>query len=52
MAANEYSLIDDEKLPDEPPPFLRNWRSVYTAILVYLALLIVTLYVLTRIFAA
>jgi hypothetical protein len=34
--------------PDEPPPFLGTWRRVYTAILVYLAVLIAGFYLFTR----
>jgi hypothetical protein len=36
---------------DEPPPFLRTWKRLYTAVLVYLALLIVAFYLFTRAFA-
>jgi len=35
---------------DEPPPFLRTWKRLYTAILLYLALLIVVFYLFTRAF--
>ncbi len=38
-------------LAEEPPPFLRTWERVYAAVLVYLAVLIATLYLLTRLFA-
>jgi hypothetical protein len=34
--------------PDEPPPFLGTWRRVYTAILIYLCLIIGGLYLFTR----
>ena len=37
-----------DQVPDEPPPFLRTWRRVYTAILIYLALLIGGFYLFTR----
>ncbi len=37
-------------LPDEPPPFLGTWARVYTAILVYLVLLIFAFYLFTRIY--
>jgi len=33
---------------DEPPPFLGTWRRVYTAVLVYLALIITACYLFTR----
>ena len=36
---------------DEPPPFLGSWRHVYTAVLIYLASLIVAFYTFTRIFS-
>lgn len=34
--------------PDEPPPFLRTWKRVYTAILIYLCLIILASWVFTR----
>ena len=37
--------------PEEPPPFLRTWRRVYTAVLAWLALLIALFYWFTRTFA-
>jgi hypothetical protein len=33
---------------DEPPPFLGTWRRVYTAILIYLGVLIAAFYLFTR----
>ena len=33
---------------DEPPPFLGTWRRVYTAILIYLCLIIFGFYLFTR----
>jgi hypothetical protein len=33
---------------DEPPPFLGSWPRVYTAVLIYLAILILLLYAVTR----
>lgn len=36
---------------DEPPPFGRSWSSIYTAVLVALALLIVVFAAITRHFA-
>jgi len=41
--ADERAMHDDE-----PPPFLGSWPRVYTAVLGYLAILIVLLYVVTR----
>jgi hypothetical protein len=35
-------------VPDDPPPFLRTWRRVYAAIVIYLAVLIFGLYLFTR----
>jgi hypothetical protein len=37
-------------VPDEPPPFLRTWRRVYTATLIYLVLIISVCYIFTRIY--
>jgi hypothetical protein len=34
--------------PDGPPPFLGTWRRVYTAILIYLGLLIAGFYLFTQ----
>ena len=33
---------------DDPPPFMGEWRRVYVAVAVYLAVLITSLYVVTR----
>jgi hypothetical protein len=35
---------------EEPPPILGTWRRLYTAVLLYLAALIVLFYVFTRLF--
>jgi len=35
----------------EPPPFLGSWRRVYTAILIYLACVIVAFYIFTRVYS-
>lgn len=37
---------------DEPPPILGTWKRIYTAVLLYLALLITAFYLFTRAFAA
>lgn len=29
-----------KNIPDDPPPFLHNWRNVYGAVILYLAFLI------------
>ncbi len=39
-------------MTDEPPPFLRSWRRVYAAVLIYLALLIAAFYFFTRVYAS
>jgi len=33
---------------EEPPPFLRTWKRVYGAVLIYCAVLIAVLYLITR----
>ena len=38
-------------LPDEPPPFLRTWPRVYSAVVAFLALLIALCYAFTRAFS-
>jgi hypothetical protein len=40
-----------EEMPDAPPPFLRTWRRVYIAVLIYLALLIAVVYAFTKVFS-
>ena len=42
---------DRREVPDEPPPFLGAWRRVYTAVVLYLALLIAVCYAFTRAFS-
>ena len=36
------------QVPDEPPPFLRTWRRVYIAVLIYLCFVIAAAYLFTR----
>jgi hypothetical protein len=36
---------------DEPPPFLGSWRRVYTAVVIYLAGLILLFYLFMRAFS-
>ena len=44
-------MLHGEHIPEtEPPPFLGTWSRVYGAVLLYLAVLLVLLYALTRIF--
>jgi hypothetical protein len=38
-------------VPDGPPPVLKTWPRVYTAVLIYLVLLVTFLYVFTRLFS-
>jgi hypothetical protein len=42
---------EDKPILDEPPPALGTWPRVYTAVLIYLAAVIVIFYFLTRHFA-
>ena len=37
-------------VPDEAPPFLRTWRRVYIATLIYLAFIIFACYLFTRVY--
>jgi hypothetical protein len=37
--------------PDEPPPLLGTWPRLYTAVLLYLVVLIAGLYTFTRFFS-
>jgi hypothetical protein len=37
-------------VPDEPPPFLGTWKRVYTAVLVYLVVIIAAAYLFARIY--
>lgn len=41
-----------DEMPDEPPPFLGTWRRIYTAVLVFLALVIAAFYVFMRVFSS
>jgi hypothetical protein len=43
-------LSKNRAVPDEPPPFLQTWNRVYAAVLIYLFLLILLLYGITRMF--
>ncbi len=36
------------QVPDEPPPFLRTWKRVYIATLIYLCVIIFAAYLFTR----
>jgi hypothetical protein len=51
MLHSPLMLRDRAEMPDEPPPFLGTWRRVYTAVLTYLAVLILLSYAFTRYFS-
>jgi hypothetical protein len=42
--------IDRGRMPDDPPPILGTWRNVYIAVLCYLALIIASFWIFTRVF--
>ena len=37
---------------DEPPPFLRSWGRVYTAVLIYLAAVITLFYLFAKAYSS
>jgi len=37
-------------VPDDPPPFLRTWKRVYVAVMIYLGVIIFVSYLFTRAF--
>ena len=41
----------ERQIRDEPPPVLGTWPRVYTAVLIYLALVILAFYFFTRHYA-
>ena len=41
-------MTRDPQKVDEPPPLLGSWRAIYALVLGELALLVVSLYALTR----
>jgi hypothetical protein len=43
-------MPDLRDMPDDPPPFLGTWRRVYTAVLVFLGVVIAAAYLFTRAF--
>jgi hypothetical protein len=43
--------ISRKEMPDEPPPFLGTWRTVYIFVLTYEAAVIALFYVFTRMMA-
>lgn len=45
-------MIEDQKqIVDEPPPVLGTWPRVYTFVLIYLGVVILSFYLFTRYFA-
>jgi hypothetical protein len=44
--------IEQKAIVDEPPPALGTWPRVYAMVLVYLVVVIVTFYLITRKLAA
>jgi hypothetical protein len=43
-------MLYSRDVPDEAPPFLRTWKRVYIAVLIYLVFLITLFYLFTRAF--
>ena len=41
-------MLHSRDVPDEPPPFLRTWKRVYIAVLLYLIAIISVFYVFTQ----
>ncbi len=41
-------MPEPRDVADEPPPFLRTWKRVYAAVLIYLAVIIAVFYVFTE----
>jgi hypothetical protein len=41
-------MPEPRDVPDEPPPFLRTWKRVYCAVLIYLVAIIAAFYAFTR----
>jgi hypothetical protein len=44
-------MLDQVPPDDGPPPFFGKWQTVYRAVLLYLATLILILYLATRVFS-
>ena len=49
--AKLHLMADRSQMPDEPPPILGTWRNVYTSVLIYLVVIILSFYVFTRAFS-
>jgi hypothetical protein len=41
-------MLHTRDVRDEPPPFLRSWKRVYIAVLIYLVAIITVFYLFTR----
>ena len=41
-------MPEPRDVPDEPPPFLGTWKRVYSAVLIYLVVIIAVFYAFTR----
>ena len=41
-------MLLSHDVPDEAPPFLRTWKRVYTAVVIYLIGIITLFYLFTR----
>jgi hypothetical protein len=41
-------MAGERDTSDDPPPFMRSWRRVYAAVLVYLVCIITAFYCFTR----
>jgi len=52
MSEFSHDAANLRPMSDDPPPFLGRWPNVYRAVLIYLVLVIGTLYAVTRAFAA
>ena len=41
-------MLHTRDVPDEAPPFLRTWKRVYAAVLIYLVSIITVFYLFTQ----
>ena len=44
--------LEEKLVSEEPPPLLGSWKRLYSAVLLYLGILIALLYILTQMFRA
>jgi hypothetical protein len=47
---DEDAAVRESRHAEEPPPFGASWRTLYAAVLVNLAVLVVLFYLFTRTF--